>query len=336
MIYLSQIIISLLPVFLFLWVMIYLDSYKLIRFNLILLIIFVGVIIALFTYIINSYLLNNYLEDPILYARYISPIIEEILKSIAIIMLIRLQRIGFMVDAAIYGFAIGSGFAFIENITYLIFIENYSLMIAGIRGFGTALMHGCTTAIFATISMNLRSRGHHHSILHFVPGLVIAIILHSGFNHFIISPILMTIGQILFMPIMFISIFYRSEIGLKKWLNLNMDTEMSLLEYVNSGSISKSKVGAYLQTMKDTIPGKVMVDIICYLRIYLELAISAKGKLLLQEAGFKQGSDKELKSKIIEMKFLQKSIGKTGQLALSPVIRFSNRDLWQLYFINNG
>jgi hypothetical protein len=114
-----------------------------------------------------------------------------------------------------------------------------------------------------------------------------------------------------------------------------MDTEMTLLEYVNLGSISESKIGVYLQTMKDIIPGKVMVDIICYLRIYLELAINAKGRLLLLEAGFKQGYDKELKSKIIEMKFLQKSIGKTGQLALSPVIRLSNRDLWQIYFISN-
>lgn len=335
MILLSQIIISLLPVFLFLWVMIYLDSYKLVRFNTILLIILIGIIIALLTYIINSYLLRNYFEDQILYARYISPIIEETLKSSAIIVLIRSQRVGFMVDGAIYGFAIGSGFAFIENISYLIFIDNYSLLIAGLRGFGTAFMHGGTIAIFATISMNLRNRSHNHSILLFVPGLVVAIILHTGFNHFIISPLIMTIGQILFMPVMFISIFYRSEIGLKKWLNLNMDTEMTLLEYVNLGSISESKIGVYLQTMKDIIPGKVMVDIICYLRIYLELAINAKGRLLLLEAGFNQGYDKELKSKITEMKFLQKSIGKTGQLALSPVIRFSNRDLWQIYFISN-
>ncbi|MEE9189418.1 MAG: PrsW family glutamic-type intramembrane protease [Candidatus Neomarinimicrobiota bacterium] len=316
--------------------MIYLDSYKLVRFNTILLIILIGVVIALLAYITNSYLLRNYLEDQILYARYISPIIEETLKSSAIIMLVRSQRVGFMVDGAIYGFAIGSGFAFIENITYLIFIENYSLLIAGIRGFGTAFMHGCTTAIFATISMNLHSRGYNHSILHFLPGLVLAIIIHSGFNHFIISPVIMTISQILIIPLIFIGIFYQSEIGLKKWLNLNMDTEMALLDCVNSGSISKSKVGSYFQIMKETIPGKVMVDIICYLRIYLELAINAKGKLLLQEAGFKQGSDKELKAKITEMKFLQKSIGKTGQLALSPVIRFSNRDLWQLYFINDG
>ncbi len=295
-----------------------------------------GVIIALVAYSINSYFLGNYFEDPVIYSRYVSPIIEETLKSSAIIVLIRLRRVGFMVDGAIYGFAIGSGFAFVENITYLIFIENYSLLIAGIRGFGTAFMHGCTTAIFATISMSLRNRGYQHSILHFIPGLVLAIIIHSGFNHFIISPVITTVGQILFIPLIFIIIFYKSEIGLKKWLNLNMDTEMALLEYVNSGTISKSKVGSYFQIMKETISGQVMVDIICYLKIYLELAINAKGRLLLQEAGFKQVSDNEIKSKIIEMKFLQKNIGKTGKLALSPIIRFSNRDLWQLYFINDS
>jgi hypothetical protein len=241
-----------------------------------------------------------------------------------------------MVDAAIYGFAVGAGFALLENITYLLFSNNYSLLTAGLRGFGTAFMHGGTTAIFATISMNFRGRADNQSILHFVPGIVIASLLHSGFNHFIVSPFNMTIGQILLMPVIFISIFYRSELGLKKWLNLNMDTEMSILEYVNSGSISKSNIGLYLKTMKNIVPGKVMVDIICYLKIYLELAIAAKGRLLLHEAGFHQEPDEDIQSKIKEMKFLQESIGKTGQIALSPVIRFSTRDLWQLYFISNG
>lgn len=53
------------------------------------------------------------------YSRYGAPVVEEVLKSIYLVYLIKSKRIGFMVDSAIFGFAIGAGFAFVENIYYL-------------------------------------------------------------------------------------------------------------------------------------------------------------------------------------------------------------------------
>ena len=67
----------------------------------------------------------------------------------------RTHKIGFMVDSAIYGFAVGAGFAFVENIYYLQSLENANLFLWIIRGFGTAVMHGGTTAVFAILSKTL-------------------------------------------------------------------------------------------------------------------------------------------------------------------------------------
>ena len=48
-----------------------------------------------------------------------------------------------------------------------------------------------------------------------------------------------------------------------------------------------------------------------------------------------KSQNKELKKKIEEMEALRKNIGKTGELAISPVLRRSTRDLWQFYLLKD-
>jgi hypothetical protein len=43
--------------------------------------------------------------------------------------------------------------------------------------------------------------------------------------------------------------------------------------------------------------------------------------------------DTDLKEKFIELEFLEKSIGPTGKLAISPIFHTSTRDLWQLFML---
>ena len=52
-------------------------------------------------------------------SRYIAPIIEESAKAALLVALIASGRVGFLADAAVQGFAIGTGFALFENIWYL-------------------------------------------------------------------------------------------------------------------------------------------------------------------------------------------------------------------------
>ncbi len=59
-----------------------------------------------------------------------------------------------------------------------------------------------------------------------------------------------------------------------------------------------------------------------------------KGILLKRQSGFEPASDPEIKTKFEELEYLQKSIGKTGKLAILPFLRTSSRDLWQLYLID--
>ncbi len=327
-----KIAISILPVFCFLAALIFLDSYKLVRFKGVLASILAGCAAALIAYGVNRAAISAGANE-LLYKRYGVPLLEEVLKASFIFFLIRSRRIGFMVDGAIHGFAVGAGFALIENIQYLLALDTVQLFLWVIRGFGTAVMHGGTTAVFAILAKTIAERRKTENILVFLPGLFLAFTIHSFFNHGFVRPIITTMLQLVTLPLLVMLIFNRSEQRLRDWLEVGLDTDVSLLEYVLGGNIAETRIGQYFRTLKDRFPGEVMADMLCFLRIHLELAIRAKGFLMLQGAGFHSRPDKETEEKFEELKFLEKSIGKTGKLAMAPLLHNSTRDLWQLYFL---
>jgi hypothetical protein len=106
-----------------------------------------------------------------------------------------------------------------------------------------------------------------------------------------------------------------------------------MLELINSGRLSDSPVGQYLHTMKAKFRGPVVADLLCYLRLYTELALRAKGILMMRENGFEVPIDDETRSKFAELSYLESSIGRTGLRAIQPMRHMSHKDLWQLYML---
>jgi hypothetical protein len=78
----------------------------------------------------------------------------------------------------------------------------------------------------------------------------------------------------------------------------------------------------------------VVADLLCYLRLHTELSLRAKGILMMRESGFDVPIDEATREACGEMRFLQKSIGRTALLAIQPILSMSPRDLWQLYVID--
>ncbi len=309
------------------------DSYKLLKLRSILLAIGYGCFAAILCFFINSWALNQLNTNLIIYSRYMAPFPEELAKASYIIFLIRKKRIGFLVDAAIYGFAIGAGFTFIENLYYLWTLPSQNLLLWLIRGLGTAVMHGGTTSIFAILSVNFSNRFSKSKIKIFLPGFFISYLIHSFFNHFFFPPIIITIAQLILLPILIGFIYNHSEKALQEWLEAGMDVDVWLLDYINSGKVYQTKIGEYLHSLKNTFPGEVVADMLCYIRIHLELALRAKGILMLHETGFTIPEDPEIKEKLSELKYLEKSLGKTGKLALTPILHPSSQEFWQLYIL---
>ena len=98
--------VSVLPVFLFLGALVLIDSYKLVALRAILLSVSAGAVAALASYGVNIWLPGALGLDGDPYSMYVAPIVEEPLKATFVFYLIRSSKVGFVVDAAIHGFAI--------------------------------------------------------------------------------------------------------------------------------------------------------------------------------------------------------------------------------------
>jgi RsiW-degrading membrane proteinase PrsW (M82 family) len=328
-------LVGLLPVGSFLAALLYLDSYKLVKLNAVIAIVVCGAVVAGACYIVNGWALGLLDIDLIPFSRYVSPIIEETLKGLVIVGLIRAHRIGFLVDAAIFGFAVGTGFALVENLHFLEVVGDAGIGTWIVRGFGTAIMHGGATAIFAVMSLALleQTPGAGMRLRALLPGLGVAIVLHSAYNHLLTSPRVATLTTLFAVPLLLHAVFQRSEKAVGEWLGQGFDADTEMLELINSGRLSDSPVGQYLHTMKKKFRGPVVADLLCYLRLYTELALRAKGILMMRENGFEVPVDEATRAKFAELSYLETSIGRTGLLAIQPMCHMSHKDLWQLYML---
>jgi len=113
-----------------------------------------------------------------------APIIEEILKSLVLIYLVRRPSFTYFVDGAIYGFAAGIAFAVLENLLYLSRAgAGEALFLALGRALSTSLMHGSASAMVGIALGRLRYGRGFTRMLSLVLGWAAAMSLHIAFNN---------------------------------------------------------------------------------------------------------------------------------------------------------
>src|SRR4029079_4800735 len=135
-------LVALLPVIVFLAALLWLDSYKLLAPSSFVAVIGVGAGMAALSYPLNAFLLGHLDVGLLAFSRYVSPLPEEALKGPILLAVVRMHRIGFLVDAAIYGFAVGAGFALAENLYYLHLAAGAGMGTRIVRRFRTPSSHG--------------------------------------------------------------------------------------------------------------------------------------------------------------------------------------------------
>jgi protease PrsW len=326
--------IALAPVLIFLAVLVHADSYKLLSLRTILGLVGAGVAAAGVSYVVSSSAYAHYAGDFIRFSHVVSPWIEETLKAALLVFLIRTRRVGLPVDAGIAGFAIGTGFALVENLYYLTTRPEISLPVQIIRGFGTAIMHGGTSTMLAMISVSLYERRPNAGWHLLLPGFLTAVAMHTAYNFMLLRPALATLTMLIALPLVIYLVFQQSESTLREWLDADSDSNLQLLSAITSGQFLDSPAGRYLRSLSDRFQGEDLVDMLCLLRLHGELALRAKGVLLLRESGMEVPPlDAATRDKLAEFAQLERSIGKTGMLMLRPLMMVTGKDQWQLHLL---
>lgn len=331
-----RIALALLPVIMFLAALRALDSYKLVSLRTVFTALVAGALAAGFCFAINSLVFARFPQYADQYARFGAPVVEELAKAVYWILLIATARVAFMADSAICGFAVGAGFALIENIFYLGALHGQGPAIWIVRGFGTAIMHGGVAAIGATISAYLLDSRQWRGVRLFAPGLLAAIVLHSFFNQSVQSPVVSMVLAVVGVPIVLGCVLYLSEQSLRSWLGGKMDRDIDVLNMIGSNEFQQTRVGAYLMSLQEAFPPELRGDMLSLLQLTTELSMRAKSDLMLREAGLEPIPDPELDSLFAELRYLEKSIGPTGMLAVRPLLAQSPRDLWEMHRLGQG
>ncbi|TNE36813.1 MAG: PrsW family intramembrane metalloprotease [Alphaproteobacteria bacterium] len=328
-------LIGLLPVVVFLYVLYHLDSHRLLSpFRVYWTMVF-GVYAAGIAFFSNIFLLDLLDVDRITYSRFIAPNIEEGLKALVLLYLFRTNRVGFLVDAAILGFAVGTGFAVFENMYFLLNATGLHVGDWIIRGFGTAIMHGGAIAIFALITQHITDRHLKTHLIYYVPGFIAAISIHSLYNHFPVSPLWSTLIALLTLPTVFYLVFRKSEVSIHNWLEADFRAHEEMLEQMISGEFPHTERGRFLLDFQTVFEGPIVDHMHTYVRIHTELIINAEGILLAREDDVDVEVDPEVKRKVLDLHDLEQKIGQTGLLAMKPHLHFSKREFWELYMLED-
>ena len=323
---------ALAPVLCLLALLVMMDSFKLVPIRFVVQALVAGAAAALIALVINVQLLDAGLPFAVL-TRAIAPVGEELLKLVFVVYAVRSRRVGFPVDAAILGFAVGTGFALVENTYYLNAVRSGGVSLWLVRGFGAAILHGATTAIAAIAAQTIASRRPQPTLSVFVPGALAAIAIHAVYNQFVLPPVIATLLLIAALPPLVLLTFARSEHSTREWMSGGLDLDVELLRLVPSDDFGHTRLGAYLQELRSRFPGPIVADMFCLMRLELELGIRAKGMLMAREAGLDMPLDQELINGLAEVRYLEKSIGPTGLMALTPLQVSSDRDAWQKFLL---
>jgi RsiW-degrading membrane proteinase PrsW (M82 family) len=328
---LVEALIALLPALVFLGVLLHLDGYKLVSPPELLECLIAGMALAVVSYFTNARAIGILKYDLATYSRLIAPFAEESLKAAFIIILFARNRIGFMIDAAIAGFAVGTGFSLTENLYYLyVFPEGAPLGVWIVRGFGTAIMHGGTTAIFGVMAQSLTERRAIVNPVMMLPGLAIAIVIHGLYNFLQTSPVIAAAAMIVTVPIALLVVFGKSEHKIHTWLLHDYESHEHVLADIRSGEFTHSEAGRFILDVQNRFDPAVIAELFEYIQLHTELALRADQVALAREKGERPADEHQLHESFKRLRALEKQIGQTAMLALWPHLHFTRKELWEL------
>ena len=325
--------IVLLPVLILVIVLFRLDSHRLLGTHFMVRIFLAGGLSAIACYWINAFVIDYFAIDFTDYTRLVAPLIEESVKASILVYLFRTNRIGFLIDAGILGFTVGAGFSFMENIYYLHMASDAQYGVWMVRGLGTAIMHGGATALFAIVSETMTERHLKMNPLLYVPGLIVAFLLHAIFNHFPVSPVLSTVVTLLILPTILFLLFERDETTIHNFLEMDFATHKKLLRQIEHGEYTGCEAGRFLKDMQEKLAAPVAAEMLEYFRLHTELVLSAESILLGREQGIDVEVGEQIESRLRRMHALEKHIGHAGLRTLRPHLKFTAKDMWEIHLL---
>ena len=327
---------ALVPVLMMLAMFVWLDVFKLMTLWELLGLLLLGAITGVVAYPVSGVFLDQLPLGYSNYSRFAAPWIEETIKALALVLLFALNRIGFKLDAVISGFAIGAGFSVVENIIYLTRFPDLAPTTWMVRGLGTAVMHGTTVAIVAATAHEFAEREtreeasrYRFNPLWYVPGLLIAGLIHMGFNQFPDRPMVAMIATLAVAPFLIMALFKFGAQEAQQWLGHESALHRSALEAWRSGGYPDDESGrriAALVERSEPATGRAIRD---YCEQMTALVLAAE-TALHEQAMDEDKIEIDAKATFERAGLARQEMGRRTFAALKPLLPFSRNDYWEV------
>ena len=327
--------VALFPVVLYIFVVYTLDNFSLVGIRDLVLLVGTGLLAAAACFGLFR------LTDPFVSERvsdYLYPILEEAVKALPLWWLARRKKIAFFIDSVICGAAVGGGFSILENVLYLL-MGNLGIGTALFRGLEVALIHmGCSAIVAVALMFTVRLLERRHARLPVKKSDItmslflffVAAILHILHNYLHPDPLLQFVVVFGSLGGLLVWVYQYDGDMIHRWLDRGLDKQVALMMDIQQGHLGETKTGQFLLSIKENFPAEVYFDIICYVQLYIELAVAAKSRFMTREAGLDEPLDEAARSRYreqyAEFKDLEKALGKSAKMTVAPVVKFYPAD----------
>ena len=327
--------VALFPVVLYIFVVYTLDNFSLVGIRDLVLLVGAGLLAAASCFGLFR------LTDPFVSERvsdYLYPILEEAVKALPLWWLARRKKIAFFIDSVICGAAVGGGFSILENVLYLL-MGNLGIGTALFRGLEVALIHmGCSAIVAVALMFTVRLLERRHARLPVKKSDItmslflffVAAILHILHNYLHPDPLLQFVVVFGSLGGLLVWVYQYDGDMIHRWLDRGLDKQVALMMDIQQGHLGETKTGQFLLSIKENFPAEVYFDIICYVQLYIELAVAAKSRFMTREAGLDEPLDEAARSRYreqyAEFKDLEKALGKSARMTVAPVVKFYPAD----------
>ena len=327
--------VALFPVVLYIFVVYTLDNFSLVGIRDLVLLVGAGLLAAAACFGLFR------LTDPVVSDRvsdYLYPILEEAVKALPLWWLARRKKIAFFIDSVICGAAVGGGFSILENVLYLL-MGNLGIGTALFRGLEVALIHmGCSAIVAVALMFSVRLLERRHARLPVKKSDItmslflffVAAILHILHNYLHPDPLLQFVVVFGSLGGLLVWVYQYDGDMIHRWLDRGLDKQVALMMDIQQGLLGETKTGQFLLSIKENFPAEVYFDIICYVELYIELAVAAKSRFMTREAGLDEPLDEATRNRYLEQyaefKNLEKALGQSAKMTVAPVVKFYPAD----------
>lgn len=247
---------------------------------------------------------------------WVAPVVEELIKSLALIYLGRRPDFTYFVDGAIYGFAAGIGFSILENFFYISQAASASqgpLLVVS-RSFSTCLMHGSASALVGVAVGRFRYGRGRTRILSAILGWGAAIALHVTFNRVVTfwqgSALLIGSVGLGLAGVGLISLFIRWGLAEeKRWIDekLGMDLRVTKGEKALVGELQDLE--HLLAPIRERF-GKEKANLVAdFLLKQAQLGIKQKSSEMAGDPALKQQVEEQVAALRVEIDALRRQVG---------------------------